>query len=348
MSEHSSFAKGLITIAAFVVVVTGIKMAETLIIPCLLSIFIALIFSPLLAWLKKKKVPNGIAIFLVITCLMAAGWLIATLIQSSVSDFRNNIPTYEIRLQELSGIFLYWLADLGLIFDMNQMKSLFKPEVAVQLMGSTLTSFGSVLTNIFMILLTVIFILAEEIGFREKLQQATNKKVLIDDSLSYFLNSVHSYLGIKTALSLLTGILVSVTLWLFGVDYPVMWGFFALLLNFIPTIGSIIAAIPAVLLSLIQLGSFTAICVAFCYLIINVFIGNLLEPKLMGKGLDLSPLVVFLSLVFWGWILGPVGMLLSIPLTIMVKIALGNDENTRWISVMLGPGNKSLRSKKLL
>jgi len=118
-----------------------------------------------------------------------------------------------------------------------------------------------------------------------------------------------------------------------------------LLLNFIPTIGSIIAAVPAVLLSLIQLGSFTAICVAFCYLIINVFIGNLLEPKLMGRGLNLSPLVVCLSLVFWGWILDPVGMLLSIPLTIMVKIALDNDEDTRWISIMLGPGNKSLRSK---
>lgn len=345
MSEHSSFAKGLITVAAFVIVVTGIKMAETLIVPCLLSVFIALIFSPLLAWLKKNKVPNGIAIFLVISCLVVAGWLISALIQSSVSDFRDSIPTYEIRLQELSGIFLYWLADLGLVFDINQMKNLLKPEAAVQLMGSTLTSFGSVLTNTFMILLTVIFILAEEIGFREKLQQATHKKASIDDGVSFFLKSVHSYLGIKTVLSLLTGILVTITLWLFGVDYPVMWGFFALLLNFIPTIGSIIAAVPAVLLSLIQLGSFTAVCVAFCYLIINVFIGNLLEPKLMGRGLNLSPLVVFLSLVFWGWILGPVGMLLSIPLTIMVKIALDNDKDTRWISIMLGPGNKSLRSK---
>ena len=273
MSGYSPFTKGLVTVAAFMVVVTGIKMAEALIIPCLLSVFIALIFSPLLTWLKKNKVPNGIAIFLVIVCLVLTGWLIATLIQSSVSDFRNNIPAYEIRLQEVTGIFLYWLADLGFSFDINQMKNLFKPEIVVQLVGNTLTSFGNVLTNIFLILLTVIFILTEEIGFKEKLQQATNKKPLIDNSLSYFLNSVHSYLGIKIVLSLLTGILVMTILWVLGVDYPVMWGFFALLLNFIPTIGSIIAAIPAILLSLIQLGSFTAICVAFCYLIINIFIG---------------------------------------------------------------------------
>ena len=340
MREYSPFAKGLITSAAFVVVVTGVKMAETLIIPCLLSIFIALIFSPLLSWLKRNKVPSGIAIFLIMGLVVAVGWIITILIQSSVGDFRKNIPIYEGRIQELSGIFLYWLSDLGLVLDKSQIENFFKPAVIMQIAGNTLVSFGGALTNIFMILLTVIFILAEKVGFSRKLQLATNKTETSNKGLTRFLASVHSYLGIKSALSLLTGILVAVTLWAFGVDYPVMWGFIALLLNFIPTIGSIIAAVPAVLLSLIQLGPFTALLVALCYLTINILVGNILEPRLMGRGLNLSPLVVFLSLVFWGWILGPVGMLLSIPLTIMLKIALENDQNTRWIGVMLGSGSK--------
>ena len=340
MTEYSSFAKGLITSAAFVVVIAGIKMAETLIIPCLLSIFIALIFSPLLSWLKGNKVPSGIAILLIIGLVVTVGWLIALLIQSSVGDFRKNIPIYEGRIQELSGIFLYWLSDLGLAFDKSQIENFFKPAVIMQIAGNTLASFGGVLTNILMILLTVIFILAEEVGFSKKLQLATNKTETANKGLTRFLISVHNYLGIKSALSLLTGILVAVTLWAFGVDYPIMWGLVALLLNFIPTIGSIIAAVPAVLLSLIQLGSFTALLVTLCYLAINILVGNILEPKLMGRGLNLSPLVVFLSLVFWGWILGPVGMLLSIPLTIVIKIALENDQNTRWIGVMLGSGSK--------
>ena len=124
-----------------------------------------------------------------------------------------------------------------------------------------------------------------------------------------------------------------------------MWGLIAFLLNFIPTIGSIIAAIPAILLTLIQLGPLTAGLVAASYLAINILIGNVLEPKLMGRGLNLSPLVVFLSLVFWGWVLGPVGMLLSIPLTVMIKIALENDQNTRWIGLMLGAGSPSITGK---
>lgn len=339
MKEYSSFSRGLITAAAFVVVVSGIKMAETLIVPFLLSVFIALIFSPFLAWLKANKVPNTVSICLIISCMVSTGWIISLLIGSSLEDFQKNMPVYEERIQGMNVVLSNWLSDLGLAFNIGRVDKILNPNDIMQIMGNALTSFGNVLTNVFMILLTVIFILAEEVGFGEKLQSARKCNGSVNEGLVRFLDSVHSYLRIKSLLSLLTGGLVAVTLWLLGVDYPVMWGLVAFLLNFIPTVGSIIAAIPTILLAIIQLGPLTASFVAVSYLTINIFVGNLLEPKLMGRGLNLSPLVVFLSLVFWGWILGPVGMLLSIPLTIMSKIALENDKNTRWIGVMLGANN---------
>jgi len=122
-----------------------------------------------------------------------------------------------------------------------------------------------------------------------------------------------------------------------GVDYPLLWGLLAFLLNFVPNIGSIIAAIPAVIQVLVQLGFSAALVVAGGYLVINILIGTFIEPRYMGRGLGLSTLVVFLSLVFWGWVLGPVGMLLSVPLTITAKIALESHDGTRWVAIMLGP-----------
>ena len=136
--------------------------------------------------------------------------------------------------------------------------------------------------------------------------------------------------------SLVTGVLVTVLLKMLGVNFAIMWGLVAVLLNFIPTIGSIIAAVPAVLLALVQLGLMSAAWVAGGYLIINVLIGNILEPKIMGSGIGLSALVIFVSMAFWGWVLGPVGMLLSIPLTMTCKIALAGNPETRWLALLLG------------
>jgi predicted PurR-regulated permease PerM len=140
---------------------------------------------------------------------------------------------------------------------------------------------------------------------------------------------------IKTLTSLATGILIAIWLAIIGVDFPVLWGVVAFALNFVPNIGSIIAAIPAILLALIQLGIFPALHAAIAFLVVNLVIGNAIEPRIMGKGVGLSTLVVFLSLVFWGWVLGPIGMLLSVPLTMIVKIGLENNEGTQKIAVLL-------------
>jgi AI-2 transport protein TqsA len=147
--------------------------------------------------------------------------------------------------------------------------------------------------------------------------------------------NVNRYMGLKALFSLATGVCVWILLAIIGVEFAGTWGLLAFFLNFIPAIGSFIAAIPAILWALIQLGLAPALLTALAYLVVNSLIGNLLEPRFMGRKLGLSTLVVFLSLIFWGWVLGPVGMLLSVPLTMIAKIALATDEDSRWIAVML-------------
>jgi len=259
-------------------------------------------------------------------------------IGSSIDNFRQDIPVYSDKLSAMSTGVQQWLSLRGVEIDAQQWQSSFDPGAVMKLVGSTLASFGNVMTNAVMILLTVVFILAENIGFGEKLRLARGGNTS-QEWLNKFSDSVHNYLAIKAAISLATGLLIFIWLSILGVDYAVLWGLLAFLLNFVPTVGSFIAAVPAVLLALVQLGFVHAGLTLLGFVLVNLVMGNMIEPRWMGKGLNLSPLVVFVSLVLWGWVLGPVGMLLSIPLTIMIKIALENQPDTRWISIMLGGGD---------
>jgi predicted PurR-regulated permease PerM len=217
------------------------------------------------------------------------------------------------------------------------------PGKAMKMAANVLGSLGNMLTNSFLILVTVVFIMLEAASFPAKWRAGHDNADASLQRFSATAKTINQYMGIKMLTSLATGLAVVILLGLIGVDYAVLWGVLAFLLNFIPNIGSIIAAIPSVLLALVQLGMAAALAVAGGYLVINVVIGTFLEPRFMGKGLGLSVLVVFLSLVIWGWVLGPVGMLLSVPLTIAIKIALEGQEETRWMAIMLGPKVESVQ-----
>ncbi len=338
IDKTSPISKFLVVAAAFVIVVSGLKMASSLVVPFLLSVFIAMIVSPLLALLKKRGIPGVAAIALVIMLIMSIGLMLGAVIGSSLDSFREDMPIYSAKLSAMSESLQQWLSARGIAIDATQWQSSFDPSAVMSLVGSTLASFGNVMTNSVMILLTVIFILAENITFGEKLKLARGN-ANSQQWLSKFSDSVQGYLAIKAAISVATGLLIFIWLSIVGVDYAVLWGLLAFLLNFVPTVGSFIAAVPAVLLALVQLGLGPAGLTLGGFVAVNFLMGSALEPRLMGKGLDLSPLVVFVSLVLWGWVLGPVGMLLSIPLTIMIKIALETQPDTRWISIMLGGGN---------
>lgn len=229
--------------------------------------------------------------------------------------------------------------DLNL--DLNSAFGNFSPATLINLAGTTISSLGSVLSNSFLIILTVIFILAEATSFPHKLSAILTNPERGRVYFSDFTRNLNNYIAIKTTMSAITGIVVTLFLSLLGVDFPILWGLLAFLLNFVPNIGSVIAAIPPVLLAYVQLDGWSATIIIFGFLIINIVIGSFIEPRYLGKGLGLSPLVVFISLVFWGWVLGPIGMLLSVPLTITAKLALEANPNTNWIAILLGTTENS-------
>ncbi|MFT5117142.1 MAG: AI-2 transport protein TqsA [Kiritimatiellia bacterium] len=337
-TSSSPIARFLIITAAFIIVVAGMRAAESLLIPFFLSLFIAIICTPLLRLMQRYRIPTGVSILLIVVMMVVVGIFIGAIVGSSINSFTADIPLYQARLVQLSLSLQEWLAGMGLAIDSQLWKEVVNPSAALTMAGNTLSSFGNIMTDGFLILLTVMFILAEEVNFSDKFRHASNSSEKTLEALSRFAESINTYMAIKTLVSFATGVLLMFALMIIGVDYPVLWGMLAFMLNFIPTFGSILAAVPPVLLAIVQLGFGEALMTAALYISVNIVVGSVLEPRFMGKGLDLSSLVVFLSLVFWGWILGPVGMLLSVPLTIMVKIALENSPDTHWLGVMLGSG----------
>jgi AI-2 transport protein TqsA len=338
---HSSGASGstvagvLTTCAMCVIVVAGMKAAESIVIPFLLSLFLAIISAPAMFWLKEKGFPTVIAIIIVMLTIAGAGVLISVFIGSSVASFTKDIPKYQQSMQEqFSGLFS-WLDKKGIHLSGKELAKQINPGAAMNLVGGMLNSLAGLLKNALMILLTVVFILLEMSTFPAKLRAVSKGMKFSIGNMAEVVDNIKHYMAMKTFLSLATGLIITFFLWMLGVDYPFLWGLLAFLLNFVPNIGSIIAAVPAVMMALIQLGVTSSIMTASCYLVVNLVIGNIIEPRLMGRGMGLSTLVVFLSLVFWGWVLGPVGMLLSVPLTMTVKIALESNHDTRWIALLL-------------
>ena len=335
--EHSPSARILVISAAFIIVVAGMRAAESLLVPFLLSVFIAVICGPVLFWMQRRGVSLVVAMLLMIAGIIGMAMLIAALVGSSVDDFSRNIPEYQARLNSQTAGLVTWLAGVGVPVPPDLLADQLDPGKAMKLIAGVLKGFTGALTNTFLILLTVIFILLEASSFPKKLRSVLDNPDTSMKGFQHFSENVKQYVVIKTASSLVTGGLVAIWLIVLGVDYPLLWGLLAFMLNYVPSIGSIIAAVPAVLLALIQLGPGVAMLTVAGYAVVNVVIGSIIEPRFMGKRLGLSALVVFLSLVFWGWVLGPVGMLLSVPLSMTVKIALDNNDDTRWIAVLLGP-----------
>ena len=336
----------LLAAAAFVVVVAGLKAAAALVNPFLLAVFIAVISTPSIFWLESRGLPRALALLLVILVVVGVLFGLSVVVGASINDFTNNLPRYTERLTGQLGGLVATLQGLGIELPRNRAGVLdhVNPAWVLQLAGDLFNGFGVVLANAFLILLTVVFILLEASTFSGKLHAIARDAHLTRTSVDAFMGTVRRYLAIKSLMSVGTGAAVWLWLSVLGVDYPVLWGILAFLLNYVPNIGSIIAAVPAVLLALVQLGPAAAAWAAAGYLAINVLVGSFLEPRFMGRGLGLSALVVFLSLIFWGWVLGPVGMFLSVPLTITAKIALAANEETRWAAVLLGTGGEAAAS----
>jgi AI-2 transport protein TqsA len=331
----SSGPRVLIIGASLVIIIAGMRAAAPVLLPFALALFLAILSLPLLGWLRERRVPAPIA---VVVTLLANAFVIAGLIfivSRSLTDFINSLPRYVVLIQATIDNALARLAERGVDTTYWETAEFINPGALLDLARGTLRGVAGVLSMTVLVLIILIFILAEASGFGDKVRAAMGQA---DADLSRFTritSEVQRFLGIKTLTSLATGTLIGIWTWLMGLDFPLLWGLLAFLLNYIPSIGSILAAIPAVGVALLQYGVSRAIVIAIGYLAVNITIGNLIEPNVMGRRLGLSALVVVLSLIFWGWVFGPIGMFLSVPLTVIVKIMLENTNDFRWVAVLL-------------
>lgn len=327
----------LVTVAALVIIIGGISQAQPVLVSLLIAGFFAMLGTPPVRWLMKKGVPSVVAVVLVLLVMIAILLAVGAIVGASISSFYTELPAYQIRLKAQLGEFRTFLATHGIRGMDKILLEVANPEAVMNLTARLFAGLGSALSDITVILLAVAFILFEAAGFPDKLRAALGDPKQVFPQFTRFVDDIERYMILKTVISLATGILIWAWLSIIGVDFAILWGFLAFLLNFVPNVGSAVAAIPAILLALIQSGVGDAILAGFGILAVNMILGNVIETMVMGQRLGLSTLVVFLSLIFWGGLLGPIGMFLCVPLTMMLKFACENDPDTLWIAVLLSP-----------
>jgi AI-2 transport protein TqsA len=353
MTEKPEFmgpgARFLVVMASAVVVVAGLRAAAPILLPFALALFIAVLSLPIMLWLRRRGLPPGVAILLAVLADLAVIAVLVFLVMQSVADFQDRGGVYATRLQNLFRSWIDGLQERGIPAGEYVSTELVSASAIMDLAGGTISRIASFLSNTFLVILILVFILAEASVFPAKFRAALEAGEGNNDVSRFakILDEVLGYLAIKTLVSLATGITIGVFAWMMGLDFPVLLGLIGFVLNYVPTIGSILAAVPALVLTLIQFGGFAPLAfVALGYLSINTLFGNFLEPHLLGRRLGLSTLVVILSLLFWAWVWGPVGALLAVPLTMIVKIMLENTKDLRWIALLLDKNAPAARAER--
>ena len=326
----------LVGAAAVVVILAGMRASTGVLVPFLLALFITVLATPPFFWLKRQGIHSILALLVMVIVIASVFSLGGALINNSIRDFLRKMPDYQAKFSVQVQNTIIWLNEHGMEVSQSAVSEQLNPAALFQYTGTLLSAASGVLGQTAIVLLVVIFMLFEAAILPRKIRSLSGIHPQTYEQLERAVLNVRSYMGIKTLMSLLTGFLVFVLLMVMGIDYAILLGVTAFLLNFIPNIGSFMAAVPGVALALLDHGTGAFVVTTIGYTAINVGVSNFVEPRFLGRGLGLSTLVVILSLIFWGWILGPVGMLLSVPLTMVLKIALESVETTRWIGVLMG------------
>ena len=341
--EKSPGTRTLFIMAMTVVLVGGLRLAAPILLPFSLALFLAVLTLPIVVFLQRRRVPTTLAIFLAVMVDVAVVGLLILLASQSIAEFQDRLPRYSVRVQDL---WIAWISRLEAsqlpgsapLADALRGAGLLDPAQLMTLAGGTISRVFAFASNAFLVFLILIFILGEATIFPAKVRAILGRQRGHSSNLMKIVAEVQEYLGIKTFTSLATGVFLGAWCWGMGLDFPVLLGLIAFVLNYVPTIGSIIASAPAILLGFIQVGFGHGVIVGIGFLAVNTVFGNIIEPNLLGRRLGLSTLVVILSLIFWGWIWGPVGALLAVPLTMVVKIMLENTSDLRWVAILLDKG----------
>jgi AI-2 transport protein TqsA len=334
----------LLTAAAIVVVIAGMRAAAEIIMPFLLALFIAVICAPLYQGMRRRRVPTALAVVAILLLMLGAVLVVVGVVERAIAGLSGNLPAYQAALSASTDDLLLWLESLGMELPETTLREYLNAQLLLRYLGTVAGTLGGFLTTMLIVVIVAIFVLLEGSALPEKVRSLT---VLSQDTwtrMQHVAADVRRYMFLKTVMSLLTGTLIALFLLVLEVDFPILLGVLAFALNYIPVIGSIVAALPGILLAFVEFGLGTSALVAVGYVAINIGVSNGIEPRYLGHGLGLSPLVVLLSVLLWGWVLGPVGMLLSVPLTMSVKIALESDDGTRWLAILMsGRRRHSLR-----
>ena len=332
----SGLAKALIVFAAFVIAVAGMRAASGVLVPLMLAMFVASICAPAFFAIQRLRIPPVLAIMVLLLGLVLAALLIVVIIEVSVGGLEDKLPAYQTVVQRQFEDLVIWLQEIGTGVDEDEIRALLDWRTGFAWVRLYLAKAPAFIGQILFVLILTAFVLLEAQSLPRKLRGIPEFSPAFWRQFDQVVADVRRYMSIKTLTSLLTAGLVFFWVILLGIDFAPLLGFLAFVLNFIPVLGSVFAGIPGVALALVKHGPGAALLCGLGYVVINVAVSNIVEPRLMGRRLGLSPLVVIFSLVFWGWVFGPVGMLLSLPLTMIAKIVMEGFPESHWVAALLG------------
>lgn len=325
----------LISIASFVIIVAGLSAASSIVVPFLLAVFIAIIVSPMLDFMARLKIRRTLAFVVIISAFALVLWFLGNVIATALNGFSAALPEYQVKLSNFIDKTIAWLNSYEIIKINSFVIDSIDTNKIFSTTSTILRQTSEIVTKSFLVFLLVIFMLVETQVFKDKVEYFSKKHSQTHDIVNNFISNLKRYLAIKTISSIATGLILCGFLVYFNIPYAPLWGVVAFILNYIPTIGSIIAAVPAILMSLLVNDFGDTLWLSLVYLVVNIAIGNFIEPKFLGSGLGISTLVVILSLLFWGFVLGIGGMFLAVPLTMSIKIALNENPKTKFLAILL-------------
>jgi len=344
LKEPNRNLRFLISIACVLAVIWTLRTADDFLIPVVVAFFLTQLSLPIVKCLRKRKVPVSLAVLLTVLVNILVVTVVVLFFVGVISKFQQVVLErgYIEDLVKRASQFGVWLEEKVEVEGTGKsFQELLYPQVDALVRFIRIDVVGritSLFSTTFFIIILMVFMLVESLSANDRLaaiREARGPNLFDLQSVS---NDIQRYLGIKTAVSAVTGVLAWLSTRALGIEFPELWGVIAFALNYIPAIGSIMAAVPPILVAMVQFGVWKSGEVLACYLAINIVLGNFIEPMLLGRRFGISTLVVILSVLFWGWVWGLVGMFLAIPLSMLVKVIFDNTVEFRWLSVAMGKG----------
>lgn len=333
----------LLKLAALVIILAGIHAAADIIVQLLLALFFAIVLNPLVTWFIRRGISRPVAITIVVLVMLLMLTVLVGVLAASVNEFMAMLPKYNKELTRKLLVLQDSLPFMHLHMSPERMIQRMDSDKMMTFITALMTQLSGAMASIVLLVMTVVFMLFEVRHVPYKMRFALANPQIHIAGLHRALKGVSHYLALKTLISLWTGLIVWLGLVLLDVQFALMWGVLAFLLNYIPNIGSVISAIPPMIQALLFNGWYECLLVGALFLVVHMVLGNMVEPRIMGHRLGMSTLVVFLSLLVWGWLLGPVGMLLSVPLTSVCKIWMETTHGGSKLAILLGPGRPKSR-----